>query len=173
MKVQIAVLGMAVALYCSAAFAQHGHSGSATGHMGGGNGHVLNTNAHDSSASSGSHGMTLDQQLSKNTGIAGKIKTLTGMDAQTACNGFKNLGQCVAAAHVSKNLKIPFACLRADMTGTAAPSGSNCPAGTAATSSSGKMSLGKSIQTLSPTANSKTETKKAQQETDQDLKSSS
>ncbi len=171
MKLQIAVLGMAVALYCSPAFAQHGHSGSATGHMGGdmGGGHVMNTNAHDSSASGGSHGMTLDQQLSKHTAIAGKINTLTGMDAQTACAGFKNLGQCVAAAHVSKNLNIPFACLKADMTGTAPASGSNCPAGTGTS----KMSLGKSIQTLSPNTNSKTESKKAQQEADQDLKSSS
>ncbi len=169
MKVQIAVLGMAVALYCSPAFAQHGHSGSATGHMGGGNGHVLNTSAHDGSSASGSHSVKLDQQLSKNTTIAGKIKTLTGLDAQTACDGFKNLGQCVAAAHVSKNLNIPFACLRADMTGTAPDPSAKCPAGTG----SSKMSLGKSIQTLSPNANSKTESKKAQQEADQDLKSSS
>ena len=39
--------------------------------------------------------------LSHNTAIAGKIKSLTGEDAQTACNGFKNMGQCVAAAHVA------------------------------------------------------------------------
>jgi hypothetical protein len=34
------------------------------------------------------------------------------------------------------------------------------------------MSLGKSIQSLSPTANSKAESKKAQQQADQDLKDS-
>jgi len=45
--------------------------------------------------------------LSHNTAIAGKIKTLTGQDAATACAGFKNMGQCVAAAHVAKNLNIP------------------------------------------------------------------
>src|SRR5260370_12843065 len=45
--------------------------------------------------------------LSHNTAIAGKIKTLTGEDAATACNGFKNLGQCVAAAHGAKNLNVP------------------------------------------------------------------
>jgi hypothetical protein len=43
--------------------------------------------------------------------------------AQQSCSGFKNLGQCVAAAHVSKNLGIGFACLKSDMTGTAAPAG--------------------------------------------------
>ncbi len=165
-KAHVAVLGLAVALYCSPALGQHGHSGSATGHMGGGNGHVLNTSAHDSS--SGSHGMTMTQQLSKNTALAGKIKTLTGMSAQDACSGFKNLGQCVAAAHVSKNLDIPFDCLKDDMTGQLPAKGSTCPAGTGTS----KMSLGKSIQTLRPQADSKSESKKAEHEADQDLKAS-
>jgi hypothetical protein len=39
--------------------------------------------------------------------LSGKIQTLTGQDAQTACSGFKNIGQSVAAAHVAKNLDIP------------------------------------------------------------------
>jgi hypothetical protein len=166
-KLHVAVLGMAVALYCSPAVAQHGQSGSATGHMGGGNGHVLKTSAHQSS--SASHKMTVDQQLSKNTNLAGKIQTLTGLNAQDACSGFKNLGQCVAAAHVSKNLGISFDCLKSDVTGQAPASNSNCPAGTGTKA----VSLGKSIQTLSPNANSKTETKKAQDQADQDLRSNS
>src|SRR2546422_6295105 len=41
-----------------------------------------------------SHGSPSDV-LSHNTAIAGKIQTLTGQDAKTACSGFKNLGQCV------------------------------------------------------------------------------
>ena len=89
----------------------------------------------------------------------------TGMDAQQACSGFKNLGQCVAAAHVSKNLGLSFACMKADMTGTAPAQGASCPAGTGTKS----LSLGKSIQALSPHANSKTESKKAAKQTDQDL----
>ena len=40
--------------------------------------------------------------LSHNMAIAGKISTLTGEDATTACNGFKSLGRRVAAAHVAK-----------------------------------------------------------------------
>jgi hypothetical protein len=95
--------------------------------------------------------------LSHNTAIAGKIQSLTGQDAQTACSGFKNLGQCVAAAHVAKNLDIPggFAALKAKMTGT------------------GSMSLGKAIEQLSPNANAKSEAKKANKQADDDMKESS
>ncbi len=94
--------------------------------------------------------------LSHNTAIAGKIKTLTGQDAQTACNGFKNLGQCVAAAHVAKNLDIPggFDALKAKLTG---PNGE---------------SLGKAIHDLKPDADAKAEVKKAQREANKDIKNS-
>ena len=86
-----------------------------------------------------------------------KIKSLTGKDAQTACSGFKNLGQCVAAAHGAKNLDIPggFDALKAKVTGT------------------GSMSLGKAIAQLSPNANAKSETKKANKQADDDMKDSS
>lgn len=96
-----------------------------------------------------------DQVLSHNTAIASKIKDLTGQDASTACSGFKNLGQCVAAAHVSKNLGITFDDLKAKMTG------------------SGSESLGKAIKDLKPAANSKAEVKKAGKQAEQDLKASS
>ncbi len=92
--------------------------------------------------------------LSHNTAIAGKIKTLTGQDAATACAGFKNMGQCVAAAHVAKNLNIPggFDALKAKITGT------------------GGMSLGKAIESLAPSANAKAESKKANKQASDDLK---
>jgi hypothetical protein len=95
--------------------------------------------------------------LSHNTAIAGKIKTLTGEDAQTACSGFKNLGQCVAAAHVAKNLSIPggFDALKAKMTGA------------------GSVSLGKAIEALEPSANAKAETKKANKQASDDMKEAS
>jgi hypothetical protein len=95
--------------------------------------------------------------LSHNTAIAGKIKTLTGEDAQTACGGFKNLGQCVAAAHVAKNLNIPggFDALKAKITGT------------------GSVSLGKAIDELAPNANAKSETKKANKQASDDMKETS
>ncbi len=159
----VSSLCLAVALYSGSAFAQHGHMGAGSSH---------GAASHDTmnGASSGStHRMTIDQQLSKNTQLSGKIQKLTGMPAQQACDGFKNLGQCVAAAHVSKNLGMSFACMKSDMTGQAPPSGSNCPTGTGTKS----MSLGKAIQTLDPNANSKTEATKGTQQANQDLKPSS
>src|SRR5712692_500582 len=102
-----------------------------------------------------SHGSPSDV-LSHNTAIAGKIKALTGKDAAMACDGFKNLGQCVAAAHVAKNLDIPggFDALKAKVTGK------------------GSISLGKAIEQLSPNASAKSETKKANKQAADDMKES-
>jgi hypothetical protein len=99
-----------------------------------------------------SHGSPSDV-LSHNTAIAGKIQTLTGQDAQTACAGFKNIGQCVAAAHVAKNLEIPggFDALKAKVTGR------------------GAVSLGKAIQAFAPNADAKAEAKKANKQGADDL----
>jgi hypothetical protein len=92
--------------------------------------------------------------LSHNKAIGDKIQSLTGEDAKTACGGFKNLGQCVAAAHVAKNLNIPggFDALKAQVTGTNA------------------VSLGKAVQALAPSANSKSEVKKANKQASADMK---
>jgi len=92
--------------------------------------------------------------LSHNTAITGKIQTLTGQDAASACDGFKNLGQCVAAAHVAKNLSIPvgFKALKAKITGA------------------GSVSLGKAISDLAPKTNSKAEVKEANKQASEDMK---
>lgn len=164
------LLTLAVVVFSLTAFAQHGQGPG--GSMGPGVGHGADGAGHGSMSSSSSastHGMTVNQMLSKNTALAGKIQTLTGMSAQQACAGFKNLGRCVAAAHVSKNLGISFACMQADMTGQTPAKGSACPAGTG---SSKSMSLGKAIQTLRPEADSKTESKKAGKQADEDIKES-
>ena len=168
-QLQITVLALAVLLCGAPAFAQHGHGmgpGGMNPAMGEGGSHRMTP------TTSSPHRMTMTQQLTKNTVLAGKIHTLTGMSAQDACSGFKNLGQCVAAAHVSQNLGISFTCMKADMTGVAAPTSANCPAVKGAATTKG-MSLGKAIQTLSPTANSKLEVKKANKQADQDIKESS
>lgn len=174
-QMQITVLALAVMLWGGAAFAQHGHGMGAGGSMnpatgGEGGSHRMSPNTPHSSSST--HGMTMNQVLTKNTALAGKIQSLTGLSAQDACSGFKNLGQCVAAAHVSKNLGISFDCMKADMTGVAAPSSDKCPVSPNASTGKG-MSLGKAIQTLSPTANSKLESKKANKQAKQDIKDSS
>lgn len=142
------------------AFAQHGGGHGGGMGMGGGMGaeHGM-SGSHDSGASNGgSHSTGManeapDKVLSHNTAIASKIKSLTGQDATTACQGFKNLGQCVAAAHVSNNLGITWTDLKSKMTGT------------------NPESLGKAIQDLKPAANSKTETKKANKQAQQDIDS--
>lgn len=92
--------------------------------------------------------------LSHNTALAGKVQGLTGQDAQTACGGFKNIGQCVAAAHVAKNLDLPggFDALKGKLTGD------------------GAVSLGKAIQQLAPQANAKAEAKKANKQASDDLR---
>jgi hypothetical protein len=123
--------------------AGHGPSGAASSNAGGSN----------SGAMSMSHASP-STVLSHNTAIAKKINALTNEDAAKACDGFKNLGQCVAAAHVAKNLNITggFDALKLRVTGT------------------GAMSLGKAIQSFDPNANAKSEVKKANKQADDDMK---
>ncbi len=111
--------------------------------------------------------------LEHNSHLATKLETLTGTtnltDLGKDASAFKNFGQFVAAAHVSKNLNIPggFAALMCDMTTkTATGATSTCTNTT-------KMSLGKAIQTLDPKADPKSESKKAMNQANQDIKDSS
>src|ERR1700751_533764 len=180
-KTYVFFVAAAIALYCAPAFAQHGHAPADPGGMGSANGMSgashANSNANGANNNSvnsngggaaATYGKTMDQLLTQNTKLSDKISSLTGESAQQSCTGFKNLGQCVAAAHVSKNLGINFHCLQADMTGTALKSSTACPAGTGSKS----MSLGKAIQSLRPSSDSKAETKKASKQADEDIKES-
>ena len=96
---------------------------------------------------------TPGELLKDNTRLAANLQALLpkGTDLQAAASGFKNLGQFVAAVHVSSNLGIPFDSLRAKLTGTH-------PA-----------SLGHAIQDLRPSSDSKTETTKAEAQARKDL----
>ncbi len=93
--------------------------------------------------------------LSSNTKLASTLQTRlgsmlpSGMSLTDAASGFKNLGQFIAAVHVSHNLGIPFDDLKAKMT-------------------SGE-SLGKAIKELKPDANSKAEAKKANKQAKDDI----
>lgn len=133
-------------------YAQHGHSGGASG-MSHADTHSSNANSNSGSKSNES---SVSDRLSDNTKLASKLQGLlpAGTDLQTAAQGFKNLGQFVAAVHVSHNLGIPFDQLKAKMIGP--PS----------------ESLGKAISQLKPTVNSKTEADKATAEANQDLNDS-
>jgi hypothetical protein len=153
----VSFLAVAVAMFLGTpTFAQHGHDmGSSMSHS---SGHAT------SSAKGGEQSMT--QKLTDNTKLADKISKLTGMSATSACQGFKNLGQCVAAAHVAKNLDIPggFMALKDKMLGIS-------PNGTS-TVTSKPMSLGKAIQALDPSASAKAAIGKAKKQADQDIKNS-
>lgn len=165
------------------AFAQHGHAGGGAGGAGGahgpamGNGNADHGDADHGAADTSGKGaassspttlLTKNSKLDSNltTKLQSKGLLPAGTDLKDACAGFKNLGQCVAALHVSHNHDIPFACLKADMTGAAPATGTTCPAGTGGN----KMSLGKSIQTLSPKTDAKEATKTAQKQSDADIK---
>jgi len=174
MLILVAVVGC-VAI--TPALAQHPHG--AAGNAGGSHGPAMNNGADPNTGGPSSKAATSSSPtalLTKNTkldsNLTAKLQSKgllpAGTDLKDACDGFKNLGQCVAAIHVSHNLDIPFACMKANMTGTPPAAGTTCPAGTG--SGKNKMSLGKSIQTLSPTANSKTEATNAQKQGDADIK---
>ena len=131
-----------------------GSTGAAASHEPMGMGDTMSSNhgnANVPNNSSASGPKTAGDLLSQNTKLASNLQTLlpSGTDLQTAAQGFKNLGQFVAAVHVSHNLAIPFDCLKADMTDTAPASTATCPAGTGTGSKS--LSLGASVEALKPT----------------------
>ena len=101
-------------------------------------------------------GRTPSELLAQNTKLSSKLESLlpAGTNVQDAAAGFKNLGQFVAAAHVSSNLGIPFDQLKAKMTGTDA------------------VSLGKAIHELKPDVNAKAEAKKAERHAREVIKES-
>ena len=139
--------------------------GAAHGSMG--SGATMDRGMGDRGMSAGSENQTQSQRgmqsgrtpseiLSSNTKLSGNLEKLLpqGTTAQQACDGFKNLGQCVAAIHVSHNLDIPFTELKTKMTGT------------------DSVSLGKAIKNLKPSVNSKAEAKKGEKQAKVDLKAS-
>ena len=94
---------------------------------------------------------TPQEVLQQNTRLADNIAKLlpAGTDLQAAASGFKNLGEFVAAAHVSSNLGIPFADLKAKILGG--------------------ESLGGAIQVLRPEADGLIEARKARARAEDEL----
>jgi hypothetical protein len=94
-------------------------------------------------------------QLANNSGLTTQVAKLfpTGTDLGVMSSGFKNLGQFVAAAHVSQNLQIPFDQLKIKMVTDGSP-------------------LSESIHALKPDLTEravKDETKKAESQARKDL----
>jgi hypothetical protein len=117
-----------------------GGGSAAAGSMGGGHGM-------DAAGTAGPR--TPGQLLTQNTQLSSKLGSLlpAGTDLQTAAGGFRNLGQFVAAVHVSHNLGIPFDQLKCTELATA----DACPGMTVPSKGS---HLGQAIQTLKPTMSS-------------------
>jgi hypothetical protein len=90
---------------------------------------------------------------------------------EDACTAFRQLSDCVAALHVSHNLKIKFNCLKWDMTGVQPVSG-NVSSCTAPDHAKG-LSLAKAIQSLKPDADAKAEAKTAERRAQEDIKDAS
>jgi hypothetical protein len=109
--------------------------------------------------------MTASDRLDKNTHLATQLQKLfpEGTDLQLASSGFRNLGQFVAAAHVSKNLGIPFDQLKSRMLGTST---------TAAEGGDSPVSLGKAIKELRPETDASAEVKKAERQAKEEIKQS-
>jgi hypothetical protein len=84
-----------------------------------------------------------------NTRVAALVPS--GMSPAEACKGFRDLGECSAALHVSQNLNVPFAEVKDKMT-------------------SGQ-SLGAAIHALKPKADAQREARRALEQALEDLRS--
>lgn len=170
-KIFLLVTALAVSLSfgSSSMFAQRGGGGVGGGGgfgggrgiggsgSGGGMGSRSNSEGRDGTSTGMSRsGSSLGKQsptdiLSKTPQLSSRLRSLlpAGTNLTEAASGFKNLGQFVAAVHVSHNLGISFNNLKAKMV-----SGDN---------------LGKAIHTLDPNVNAKQEAKKANKQSKKDL----
>ncbi len=98
-----------------------------------------------------------DELLSRNEKLSARLQGLLGdRDLNESAAGFKNLGQFIAAAHVSKNLGINFDELKNEMTNPDSP-----------------KSLGKAIRQLRPDVSAWKESRRANKQAKKDLKETS
>ena len=145
-----------------------GHAGGAAGSIGSmGGGHDHDMGAPANAGGNASSTRSVSEQLTDNTHLAAKLGSLlpAGTDLTAASSGFKNLGQFVAAVHVSHNLDIPFDQLKCTELATK----DSCVTMTVPSKGS---SLGAAIQTLKPSLSStdvKTATKEAQKQASSDI----
>ena len=118
-------------------------------------------------------GATADEQLAANKEAERKLSLqLQALlppktTLREACSGFLSLEDCVAALHVSRNLKIKYNCLKWDMT-AARPSGDlkTCEA----PPRDKALSLVKAIRVLNSDADARTEAKNAERRAREDIK---
>jgi hypothetical protein len=157
-------IGVLLLMGAALCYGQHGRGGAAsTGHMGGSPSNAGNETGRSNASGQGpqagsaqSQKRSPEQLLDQNTKLASNLQKLlpAGTTAQQACSGFSNLGQCVAAIHVSHNLGISFDDLKAKLTG------------------SSPEKLGKAIHELKPDTNANAEAKKAEKQAKNDMNGS-
>ena len=101
------------------------------------------------------HGNKLAKEISRNPQLNAKVSTLlpAGMTLKKAAKGFTSERQFLSALHAAKDLGIPFAQLKAEMTGH------------------DHDSLTQAIRELKPGVNARAAAKTAQQEASADLRS--
>ena len=146
------IVALAISTGASRALAQHGHG---MGHLAT-HSDMDHTQGHQTNTAGHIPANTAATRVAHNSALASRLQSLlpAGTNLQTAATGFKNLGQFVAAVHVSHNLKIPFDQLKAKMTG------------------SNSESLGHAVQDLEPNLTHKTvkaDVKTAERQAKQDL----
>jgi hypothetical protein len=97
---------------------------------------------------------SIDQVLHDEPKLSAKLQDMLPADLspQQACAGFKTLEQCVTAIHLTQNLKLSFADLKAKTTGK------------------GSVGLQKAIERMAANANAKDELKKAKKQAGDDMK---
>jgi len=113
------------------------------------------------SASSSDRNQRLTARLQQNGVLP------AGVDVSTSCSTFKNLSDCVAALHASRNVGLDFNCIRADVTGvhtSADVSGCKGPVGDK------PVSLHEALKRLKPEIDAKSEAKSAEKQAQDDLK---
>lgn len=118
-------------------------------------------------------GLTANEQLAANKEEERKLSLQlqallpTKTTLREACSGFLSLEDCVAALHVSRNLKIKYNCLKWDMT-AARPSGDvkTCEA----PPRDKTLSLVNAIRVLNTDADAKAEAKNAERRAREDIR---
>lgn len=93
----------------------------------------------------GKTAMTAESQLTRHPKLAAKLAGLlpAETDLQAAASGFRNLGQFIAAVHVSRNLGISFSALKTELVDH-------------------ELSLGQAIHLFRPEVDAEEEARKAQ-----------
>jgi hypothetical protein len=161
----VMALAVALSLGASPAFGQHGGGHGPGAGIGPGAGPGMDQGrgrGPNSPSKIGDNGQTPretskspEQLLAQNTKLSESLAKLLppGTNLENAAQGFKNLGQFVAAVHVSHNLDIPFSDLKSKMI-------------------SGD-SLGQAIRDLKPGVNAKDEAKKANRQAKETVRDAS